>query len=190
MQVLHATPRTWTKDEYYRMAEFGLFDHQRVELIEGNIVQMTPQDRPHADGITHATSVLVKAFEATHYVRVQLPFDVGSISEPEPDFVVVRKEVSDAAARHPESADLVIEVAHSSLAYDREEKASLYARAGITDYWIMNMVDRQLEVHRDPGPVRGSYVGSAYRSRTVLGLSETVEPLRFPGVVIRVQDLF
>lgn len=191
MTLTHVRPRKWTKDEYYRLAELGMFQHERVELIEGDIISMTPQDKHHADSITHANRVLTDVIPRTHYVRVQLPLDVGTESDPEPDFSISSVEdVDGRTTRHPTRAELVIEVAWSSLAYDRDEKASLYARAGVKEYWIVNLADRRLEIHRDPAVLKSGVLGGEYRTRTIVLEDETCTPLHFPEVQIRVGDLF
>jgi Uma2 family endonuclease len=123
------------------------------------------------------------------WVRMQLPIDFGVHSEPEPDVSVVpgrRKDYSDA---HPKTALLIVEVSRATLAFDRGKKASLYARQGIADYWIINLVDGQLEIRRDPRPDPTQPHGFGYASLTVLQRGDHVSPLNAPGVRIAVEDL-
>ncbi|MHB2020903.1 MAG: Uma2 family endonuclease [Candidatus Xenobia bacterium] len=172
------------------MIDVGLLgEDDHVELIEGQIVWMTAQHTPHSNAVTRTTSLLVPLYGSTHFVRVQLPFDVGEASEPEPDFVVLRK-VDLHADRQPDRADLIIEVADSSLDFDRSEKASLYARQGIADYWILNVVHRQVEVHRDPGPMAEAAFGHGYRSITFIPEDGTCMALFAPETIIRVAEMF
>jgi len=113
---------------------------------------------------------------------VQLPLALGPYSEPEPDVAVVEGTIDDYVEAHPSTAVLVVEVADASLQFDRTRKAALYARAGIPDYWIVNLLDGVLEVHRQPE-------GDAYRERLVLPSQERVRPLARPEVEIAVAEL-
>ena len=122
-------------------------------------------------------------------VRLQSPMALDDESEPEPDLVVVSGSLADYDRAHPDGAALVVEVAESSLAFDREHKASAYARAGIQDYWIVNLVDRVLEVHRDPVADPVAVFGWRYRSITTLGPPAAITPLAFPAGQIRIADL-
>ncbi|HEY7425174.1 MAG TPA: Uma2 family endonuclease, partial [Gemmataceae bacterium] len=130
------TPRLWTCEEYYRMADMGFFHGQRVELIEGEIVVLSPQKAEHWTTADRVAELLRSGFGSAFHVRLQGPIDFGSLSEPEPDVAVVAGTRAQYASQHPRTAVLIVEVSESSLAYDRTRKASLYARAGIADYWI------------------------------------------------------
>ncbi|HZY90430.1 MAG TPA: Uma2 family endonuclease, partial [Gemmataceae bacterium] len=143
MQVAEPRLRLWTREEFYRMAEFGWFDGQRAELIEGEVMVLRPQNWPHASTVDRAAEALRLALPAGFWVRAQLPLSLGTSSDPEPDVSVVLGHRS-AYSGHPTGAVLVVEVSDSSLDYDRTRKASLYARAGIGDYWIVNLLDRQV----------------------------------------------
>ena len=136
---------------------------------------MTPPGSEHSYSIRRGTKELERLYGSTHDLSVQCPLVVSSISEPQPDFALLPGGF-DSPSTHPETADLVLEVAHSSLAYDRGEKASMYARAGIEDYWIVNIESRVLEVYREPAPD-----GSGYRSLQTFAVGESVQPLRIPG---------
>ena len=171
-----------TREDYYRMAEAGLFEGRRVELIRGEVIEKTPQKSRHPTGVTLAYTSRTKAFGDGYVVRIQMPLVLGRDSDPEPDVAVVAGTTRDYADAHPQTAALVVEVAESSLEYDRTTKGPLYAESRIPEYWIVNLVDGQLEVYRKPE-------GSAYRERRVLGVSESVEPLAAVGVELRVADL-
>ncbi len=144
-------PKKWTADEFNRMAEVGLLQpSDRVELIEGEIIRMTPQNKPHGLIVSHLTQLLVERFGRRFYVRVQLPLSLFDHSEPEPDFALCEREATLAADRHPTTAFLVVEVSESSLDFDRQEKSRLYAQAGVPDYWIINISDRVVECFSQP----------------------------------------
>jgi len=188
--LIHKKPRAWSVVQFQRLYEQGFFESgERIELIEGEIVPMSPQNPPHARGVTWTNMVLTRLFSATHVVRVQLPIDLTPYSEPEPDFALVSLDHMLHATGHPTFADLIVEVADSSLDYDRDEKASLYARVGILDYWILNMQQRCLEVHRNPVPAPRRIYGHEYANVTVLDLDQTVTPLAQPTASVRVADL-
>jgi len=181
------TPRRWTREEYYRMGELGFFHGQRVELIEGEIIVLSPQNWPHSSTVDRVGEVLRRILGTGFWVRTQIPLNLGT-SDPELDVSVVlgrREDYSD----HPTTAVLIVEVSDSTLAYDRSRKASLYARAGIADYWIVNLVDKQLEVRRDPRPDPSQYYGHGYASVTILVPPAVVNPLAAPQVSLAVADL-
>jgi len=183
-------PRLWTREEYYKMAEAGVFQPgERVELIGGRIVAMSPQNSPHFTAICLVEDALRMIFSAGYVVRVQGPLDLSPASQPEPDIAVVRGSVRDHAHAHPTTALLVVEVSESSLAFDRGEKASLYASASIPEYWVMNLLDRRLEVYRDPVPMTGQIYGYGYRSCTHHFAADTVVPLAAPQGAIKVVAL-
>ncbi len=182
-------PRRWSKEEYYRLGELGFFRGQRVELLEGRLMVHSPQGASHALVAEHLDDILRGIFGAGFRVRCQFPLDLGASTEPEPDFVILARTNPPGPPVHPTSADLIIEVADSSLSYDRGRKGSLYARAGIRDYWIVNLVDRQLEVYRDPLPDATQHYGHRYGSRTDLVPPATVSPLALPTAAIAVADL-
>jgi Uma2 family endonuclease len=188
VQGAEPVPRLWTKHEYYQMAELGWFIGQRVELIEGEVMVQSPQKFSHYATTDQAAEVLRKVFEPGAWVRIQGPLDLGADSEPEPDVSVVsgsRKNYT----RHPTTALLLVEVSDTSLANDRRRKGSLYARAGIGDYWIINLVDPQLEVYRNPVPDGTQPYGFRYADQTILHLSDYVAPLAAPQVQIALTDL-
>lgn len=183
-------PRLWTREEYYKMVEAGVLrPDERVELIGGRIVAMSPQNSPHFTAVCLAEDVLRTAFGPGYVVRVQGPLDVSPSSQPEPDIAVVQGHVRDYARAHPTTALLVVEISESTLAFDRGEKASLYASAGVPEYWVVNLVDRRLEVYRDPVPVTGQPYGYGYRSCTYYFAADTVTPAAMPQSTIAVAEL-
>jgi Uma2 family endonuclease len=180
--------RRWTRPEYYRMLDAGILtEDDPVELIDGEVVLKVTQNHPQATATTLAARALDRAFGTGHHVRVQMPMTIGN-SEPEPDVAVLPGEPDDYAD-HPSTALLVLEVADSSLAAERLDKASLYAAASIQDYWITNLVARQIEVLRDPIPMTDTPFGFGYRSRVVARSGEVVRPLARTGAEIPVDAL-
>ncbi|BBM70470.1 Uma2 family endonuclease [Rhodothermus marinus] len=175
----------WTREAFEKLAEVGLIDPDaRLELIDGEILQkMSPQSSRHAAAIRRIEEALRSVFPLDRYdVRVQLPLALDPYSEPEPDVAVVEGTLDDYVEAHPSSAVLVVEVADASLQFDRTRKAALYARAGIPEYWIVNLLDGVLEVYRRPE-------GDAYQQRMVLRAQDRVRPLARPEVEIAVAEL-
>ena len=154
--VLDVDPRRITVDEYHRMIEAGIFgEDDRLELLEGVIARMSPQSPEHARVIWWLTNTLARLLPTSLSVGPQLPLTVSASSEPEPDLSVV--EAGWPANEHPRTARLVVEVSGSSLRQDRGLKAAIYARAGIPEYWIVNLAEGSVEVHRDPDIGAGRY---------------------------------
>jgi len=162
-------------------------DH--VELIDGEIVTKTPQKSRHATAVCLAESVLRHAFCELVHVRTQSPLALDAVSEPEPDVAVVSGSPRDYRDAHPSTALLVVEVADASLLFDRTTKASLYARAGIPEYWLLNLVDEVLEVHRNPQRSADAPPASRYASVERYGRRDRVAPLARPERFIAVEDL-
>jgi Uma2 family endonuclease len=184
-------PWKWTRDLYERAIDAGVFgEDDPIELIGGEIVEhMSPQKDAHAYGVLALQEDLTAAFGQGFTIRIQLPFVVGDHSEPEPDATVVRGTRREQRKGHPTEAVLVVEVADSSLAYDVSTKASLYASAGVPDYWVLNLPKRQLVVMRDPVAAADQPFGFAYQSVTVLDESAEIEALGAPEKKIKVADL-
>jgi len=181
-------PHRFTREEYYQMADMGLFEGQRVELIEGEIVDMAPQKNPHVLGVSRASRALTKAFGDAFWVRSQAPLHMGAKSEPEPDLAVVPGPM-ESYKDHPTAALLIVEVADTTLRFDRGQKASLYARAGIKDYWIINIQDECVEVLREPVADARAPLGWRYKSVVTVRSPATIAPLAKPEAVIAVADL-
>lgn len=184
-----ATPplptRRWKRVEYDRLIDLGMFHpDERLELIDGFLVLRDRQSPPHATTIRLALETLRSVFGAGWDVRGRAPIALDDYSEPEPDVSVVPGSLRDYVDAHPSRPALVIEVADTSLAFDRDFKSSLYARAGLPDYWLANLVDHVLEVHRDPVPSATAPYGWAYTTVNVLQREENVTPLAAPTVII------
>ena len=146
--------RQFTVDEYHRMIETGILsENDRVELLDGWILEMSPIGPPHSTAVRLILAALQDKLPSGWIVGTQDPITLDN-GEPQPDITVVRGNIRDFAARHPSPRDvaLVVEVADSSLQYDRLQKRPQYAAAGIPEYWIVNLIDRRLEVFRDPAP--------------------------------------
>ena len=182
--------RRWTRQEYERMVKAGVFPPgERAELIDGEVLKMTPQGSAHATAVRLTEDLLRTVFGPGHDVRVQMPLALDPSSEPEPDVAVVLGSPRDYRDAHPTSALLVVEVADTTLPYDREQKGSLYARAGVAEYWIVNLLDRGVEVHRDPTSMPQARYGWAYRSVLQFGPERHISPLAAPQVRVAVADL-
>jgi Uma2 family endonuclease len=178
--------RRITLDEYHRMVEAGILgEDEHVELVDGMLVAMTPQGRAHARVIQRLTRLLLRTLGDDLEVLPQLPLTLPDDSEPEPDLAVVRAEDAQSGEHHPRTALLVIEVAGDSLRFDRGSKAALYARSGIPEYWIVNLAESTVEVHREADPQAG-----AYRSKTVVPAGRDLAAASVPGLSIEVATLF
>jgi Uma2 family endonuclease len=197
MKAIDAEPRPirWTAEEFWRLYEAGLFVGRRVELIGGEIVERAPQLNFHSFGIKFMEDALNGAFGPNYWVRVQMSLDLSPHSSlADPDLAVIagsaRSHHQASPSRNvPTTALLVVEVSETTLAYDRGRKMSLYAASGIADYWILNVPDQQLEVHRDPVADASQPFGFRYDQVTVLGAGDVVSPLALPAAQIPVADL-
>jgi len=165
-----APPRLlrWTRGQYEQAIDAGVFgEDDRVELITGHVVEMSPQNAAHATTVTLIDYALRTALPSSSFARIQLPLALSAESAPEPDVAIVEGTPADFAEAHPDTALLVVEVSSRSLAFDRSEKQGVYARAGIPTYWIANLVEGVLEVYTDPG-------GGRYRTVRTLEADATV----------------
>jgi Uma2 family endonuclease len=182
--------RRWSRHEYARLIDHGFLDEDDpVELLDGLLLVKEPQHSPHRTAVLLVAKALERAFGERWFVQTQSPIILDDRSEPEPDVCVVRGSPRDYAAEHPRRPALVVEVAQSGLVLARGRKAAGYARAGIADYWIVNLVDGTVEVHREParpGPARRRW---GYASIDTLGPDAAVAPLAAPGATIRIADL-
>lgn len=178
----------FTVDQVGRMADLGFFEGRRVELIEGRLYEMT-SNPPHATAQGLLSAALARVLPAGHHLRVALPLDLGRRSQPEPDAALVVGTPRDFAGAHPGTALLVVEISDATLRKDRTLKARLYAGAGLPEYWIVNLVERRLEVHRDPVPDPARPGRHHYRSVTLIPADGRAEPLALPGSRIAVADL-
>ena len=179
--------RKFSKAEYHEMTERGFFDGQRVELMNGEIIEMAAQKDSHAFTLLKIDRALRACFGPDAVYRTQMTFDAGD-SQPEPDFVVIPGPL-ETATRHPTRALLIIEVSDTTLAYDRVRKASLYASRKVPDYWIVNLIDQTVEVHRKPVRDPGAEFGWSYERKRVFRKGDTVSPNAKKGVKVAVGDL-
>lgn len=185
-----AAPRyNWTVSEFERLFDAGFFGPDlRLELVEGEIWKKMTQNEPHAVALSLTEFALGGIFENC-YVRTQQPMILGESSKPAPDLAVVTGVPRDYLASHPTTAELVVEISDSTLVPDQTTKAALYARAQIAEYWIVNLVDRTLEVRRQPSPMSGELLGHGYRSTQILLPGESIAPLGAPDQIIGVDEL-
>lgn len=189
--VRHEEPtrKRWTREEYYRLAEQGWFLNQRVELIDGEIVQLSPQSPQHSSGSDKIRALLQQIFGDAYWVRVHSPLKHGDFSEPEPDVSVVRGTLEENEDEHPTTAVLVVEVSRTSLKYDKTTKSLLYAAMAIPEYWVLDLANRNLIAHRDPVADQSNSFGSRYASIVVLGEEDSVSPLGAPAASIPIRDM-
>jgi Uma2 family endonuclease len=190
LTATRTAPRTfhWTREVYDRLVELGFFHQRRVQLIDGEIYEMSPQGASHAMAIQLAHDALERAFGHGFCIRSQLPLALSPVSEPEPDVAVVRGTPRDYP-NHPNSALLVVEVSDTTLEFDATRKAAVYARAGIAEYWIVNLAEARLDVYRGPSEDARFDLGAGYVDVRGYGRGDQVSPLAKPTSVVRVADL-
>src|SRR5438128_2413775 len=189
MRQTPLTLRRWKRVEYERLVDLGVFEGDPVELIGGQLIVAEPKGSPHATAVGMANDALRAILPPGWIVRVQDPLALDDESAPEPDIALVRGSRADYRHAHPARPALAIEVAQSSLSFDRQQKGSLYARAGVQDYWIVNLVDGVLEVYRDAAPDASAPYGWRYRSIQTLSPPALVAPLVLPSSPIPVAAL-
>jgi Uma2 family endonuclease len=185
-------PYRWTLDDYEQLIALRLLEGKHVELVQGEILTMASMGEPHALTIMQLNYALLPHFNPRtgFHLRIQMPLALPALtSEPEPDLAIVILDTPTNEAGRPTSAILIIEVAESSLAYDRDRKGPLYAAAGIQEYWLVNLPERCLEVYRQCMPDAASFSGWRYEERQRLRGSDQVAPLVAPEVVIAVDAL-
>jgi Uma2 family endonuclease len=183
------TPWRWSRVTYERLVECGAFDGDPVELIGGQLIVAEPQGAYHATVVGLVDDALRALLPRGWMVRSQLPISLDDESTPEPDVVAVRGTRLDYLTAHPTVPALVIEVADTSLIFDRRSKGSLYARGGVQDYWIVNIAERAVEVYRDPLPDPAAVWGWRYQSLLIARPGDTVTPLALPSTPVAVQSL-
>jgi Uma2 family endonuclease len=185
-------PRTrrWKRVEYERLVDLGVFEPgERLELLDGLLAVREPQGSRHAAGIRRVVEALRRALGEAWQIDSQLPIALDDDSEPEPDVSVVARDSAAYRHGHPSRPVLVVEVAESSYEVDRHYKMSLYARAGVPEYWIVDVARDRLEVHRDPVASSEATLGWAYSRVEILSRSGTVRTLLAPERPIRVEHL-
>lgn len=178
--------RSWTVDEYHRMLEAGILTcNDAVELLDGQVIEMSPQEPPHAATSRRVSRCLDWRLAGLADIRTQLPITLRPKSEPEPDVAVVRLNANEYADRHPTVDDifLIIEVSDTTLQKDRKQKALIYAKARILDYWILNINQRQALIFRDSD-------GRRYQTEQTLSAVDCCSMLAFPDIEIPLAELF
>src|SRR5258707_5083920 len=174
--------RRFSRPEYERLIELGVSQPgEAMELIGGELMVAEPQGAAHYTAIVKTARALEAAFGPGWYVRTEGPIGLDDDSEPEPDVAVVPGTPDDYSRAHPSRPVLTVEVAESSLAADRQRKGSLYARAGLSDYWVLNLLDRVLEVYREPAPDSAPPFGWRSTRSEVFGPAARATPLAAPG---------
>ncbi len=186
-----ATQRLFTRTELERMEEAGVFHpDERIELIGGELIQKElPLKSSHATAIRLCEVALRDIFPAGYEVRSQLPLTLSERDEPIPDIAVVPGSIRDYERHHPTTALLVVEISETSLHFDRRVKSSLYAWAGIPEYWIVNLVERVVEVYREPVPMRRTRYGFGYLRTEIYRAGDQLAPLSAPEKPISVEAL-
>lgn len=179
------TRHTFSVTDFHRMAETGILRREdRVELIDGEIVQINPIGSRHFAVVVRLDRHFHASLAGRALVAVQGPLRLGGHDEPQPDLVLLRPRPGEYEDQLPTASDtlLVVEVADTSLAHDREVKAPLYASAGIPEYWLWDLPARRLLVHRDPTP-------NGYASIQTHTIGQTVHPLAFPDLSVAVDEI-
>ena len=189
MRDLALPLRRWRRVEYEGLVERGFFHDERFELLDGLLILQEPQGSYHATAVELVRRALERAFDARFHVRDGKPVALDASSEPEPDLAVVRGDPRRYRRRHPSKPVLAVEVSDTSLLKDRRLKAALYARAGIAEYWILNLGARVLEVYRTPVPSPTARYGFRYKSVRLLRRGAVVTPLAAPRSRVAVSDL-
>ncbi len=178
--------RSWSLPEYHRLIELGILTSaDQVQLINGQLVEMSPQNSPHASTVQRATEYLRSLVWQQASVRSQLPVSLPPNSEPEPDIAIVQINENEYVDHHPRAEDmlLIVEVADTSLDFDTNEKAQLYAKAGVGDYWVIDINSGVVYIARDPKD-------GNYQQFFSLNHSDTVELLMMPGITVHIAQLF
>jgi len=182
---IEATRKRFTVDDYYRMAEAGILtETDRVELIEGEIVEMSPIGDRHAMAVNRATMIFTRGIGDQAVVSIQNAAHIDRYNEPQPDVVLIRPREGFYGTRHPRPEDVVllIEVSDTTLRFDRSVKLPIYARSGICEVWIVDLINNAIHVHREP-------TGRSYAVIGTKGRGESISVQAFPKFEIKVDDL-
>jgi len=172
--------RRLSRAEYDRMVELGMFADERIELLRGALVQMSPQKWPHATAVAWFNEELIRSLDRSYEVRPQLPFAADDYSEPEPDLAVAYKDYT--RRDHPSAVLLLIEIADSSLRIDRGLKLEIYAAAGVPEYWIVDVATMAVTVHTEPRDGR-------YERIATLRDGDTLRPTLLPTVALAISAI-
>lgn len=184
-----AQPKRWTVAEFHTICGEPAFENKKLILVEGEILEMPNPNPPHDTSLLLTQAILQIVFGTGFCVRGQMALVLGLSTDPMPDLAVVKGSARDYSAAQPRTAVLVVEIADSSLAYDTRDKANLYAAGGIAEYWVVDLVNRQLHVFRDPTIDAAQPFGAYYRSRQVLDASATISAMTAPTSPIAVSNL-
>jgi Uma2 family endonuclease len=179
------TKKRFTVHEYYRMAEIGILtDNVRTELINGEIIEMSPMGARHAAVVSRLNDLLVPLLKGKALLRPQLPLRLNDYNEPQPDLCFVKSRRDYYSEKHPGSGDtlLAVEVSDSSLSYGRDVKCGVYAASRVLEYWLVDVAGGVLMVFREPSK-------GAYQTSLTFRAGDKVAPLAFADVSIRVADL-
>jgi len=185
MSTVNPTKHLTNLDEWRRLGEANIFPpDSRLELIDGEILEMAPIGFNHAGHLKRITNFLALLVAGKAIVSVQDPLQLGDLSEPEPDFMLLKPNPDFYCSRHPNASDvlLLIEVADSSLAFDQNQKQRLYALHGIPEYWLLNLNDNCLEVYRHPH-------GESYEQKTTLRNGDSISLSQVPDITIKLSDI-
>jgi Uma2 family endonuclease len=189
-QAERSGQRRWTRHEYERLIDHGFLDEDEpIELLDGLLLVKEPQHSPHRTAVLLVAKALERAFGEGWFVQTQSPIILDDRSEPEPDVCVVRGSPRDYVDSHPTRPALIVEVAQAGLRRAQGRRATVYARARIADYWIVNLIDRVLEVHREPARPGPALRHWTYATLETFGADATITPLSAPSAGIRVADL-
>ncbi|MBX9627889.1 MAG: Uma2 family endonuclease [Gemmataceae bacterium] len=183
-------PPRFTRDEYMQLSEHPVIANRRVQLIGGELVEMPGQKNTGFAAIARVQRLLEAAFGPGYWVRNQGTLDLSPYGVPDPDLAVIVGDPDNPTDDNPSTALLVVEVSDSTLSYDRNAKASMYAAAAIADYWIVNVPGGQLEIRRDPQPDATQEFGYGYASLTTHKPGTTASLLALPGAAVPVDRLF
>lgn len=183
------TPHRWTIAEYRKLSETGLFNDVKTMLMNGELFTMAMPDPPHDTALSLTQEYLRAAFPTGHHVRNQQGFDIGTETDPGPDLAVVLGSIRDYASRTPTTAVLIVEISDPTLFKDLTTKAEWYATAKVPEYWVVDLVNRQLHVFRDPVELPKGLGATAYRKHDVFAETDTVSPQATPHASIRVAEL-
>lgn len=178
--------KPWTVQDYHRISELGILDpNERTELIAGQITLMAAKGTPHVTSLHLLANALRDQLGSTALIRTQDPIQLDDFSEPEPDLAILKGTVLDYAEHHPrpDQVYLVVEVADSTLKQDCEIKDKLYAQAGITEYWVLDLKNRQLHIFRNP-------TLTGYTSHLILTEPNQASPLAFPSFTLTLTSIF
>lgn len=181
-------PHRWTVDEFYRVKGSGVWEGRKIILIDGELIEMPAPKPPHDIALTLAYYRFAAIFGQGHVVRIQMGMVFDINTDPIPDLAVVPGDPRSMVAT-PATAELVLEVSDTSFDYDTNEKASLYAAAGIADYWVVDLTGGRVLVYRSPAPDPKQKYGHGYTALAVLLPGQTLAPLAAPHAPVDAADL-